>query len=110
MSFGSKIRITNSTKFKKMIVLEPWAEVYEILPEQAFEFVAQSEYEGNFEIDFDGEYEGVESITIYAWSGCVVEVLFEGENISGAGHIKVFDVPLSLSLSEFTKKFFGNNE
>ncbi len=91
-------------------MLEPWAEVFELLPEQTFEFVAKSENEGEFEIDFDGEYEGIEYITIYAWSGCTVEVLFEGKNLSGAGSIAALEVPLALSLSEFTKKIFGRTE
>ena len=94
-----------------MIVLEPWAEVFELLPKQSFEFIAQSKLKGEFEFDFDGEYEGLEWITIYAWSGCNVEVVFEGANICKSGSITAFEVPSSFnSISDFTKKMFGTIE
>ena len=110
MKSVAKIKLSNSTQFKRMIVLEPWAEIFKLLPKQSLEFVAQSEYEGDFEIDFDGEYEGVEYITIYAWSGCTVKVLFEGENLSRAGHVPAPRVSLELSLAEFTKQMFRSKD
>ena len=45
MKYFSQFKITNSSKVKKTIVLEPWAEVFELLPEQTFEVVAQSDFE-----------------------------------------------------------------
>jgi hypothetical protein len=110
MKYVSKIKLSNSAKFKRMIVVEPWAEVFELLPGQTLELIAQSENEGEFEIDFDGEHEGLEYTTIYAWYGCTIEVLSEGENLSGAGHIAAFTISSGLSLSEFTKKIFGRTE
>ena len=86
-------------------------EVFELLPKQTFEFVAQSKFEGEFEFDFDGECGGLEWMTIYAWSGCNVEVFFEGVNICKAGKITAFEVPRSFSsFSEFIKKMFGKSE
>lgn len=92
-----------------MIILEPWAEIFELFPEKTLDFVGQSKIEGKFEIDFDGEHDGIEWLIIYAWASSIVEVFSEGENISSTGHIEVPDF-FGPSLSEFTKSLFGINE
>ncbi len=104
MKYHSKITITNSSENSKTLCLEPWAEEFEMDSEMKLEIVVKSDEKGEFEIDF-----GEERITVYTWGNAVAEVLFEGENISAAGHILLPFPNNKMSLSKTIEWLFGKN-
>ena len=104
MEYDSKITITNSSDKSKIFCIEPWAEEFEMLPEITFDVLVMSDEKGDFEVDF-----GENRITVYTWWNSTAKVLYKGENICKAGHIK-FPGPIGkMNLSDTIKWLFGKN-
>jgi hypothetical protein len=66
----------NSSHKAKMLVLEPWAEVYEIPAGKTFDVIADAEQEGSFEVEV-GEAE----ITVYLWSSATARLYCDGSEL-----------------------------
>jgi hypothetical protein len=107
MQYKSSIRITNSSPETKTLILEPWAEEFEMLSGKTFEFFGKAEQEGSFEVEFIAD-----KIIVFLWSGATVRVFCEGEEL-GAGNFEretVPDIPEGQSVSSFLGLIFGKNE
>ena len=109
MKYRSTISVFNSSEDKKIVILEPWAEEYEVMPNQKLEIKAESDDAGEFEIEFIGTYEDTETIVVYGWAGCIVEVFSKGEKISRTTDIKVPEIPKEMNMSAFLKNLFEKN-
>ena len=107
MEYKSSVQITNSAKDSKLLILEPWAEEFEILSGKTFEFVGEGEKEGKFEVEFT---ENV--IIVFGWQGSRVKIFCDGEEINNGASGKVAAPIFSegRSLSSFVKFMFYGKE
>ena len=107
MKYKSSIQITNSSHKAKKLFLEPWAEEFEMASGKTFDFVAEAEQEGNFEIEF-----GDSEIGVFAWSTSTVKVFCDGKEL-GVGDFErplVPTVPKGQSVSSFLSLMLGKSE
>ena len=107
MKYKSSIRITNSSEDSKLLILEPWAEEFEMFSGKTFEFVGEGEKEGNFEIEFNEN-----TIIVWGWESSAVKIFCDGEEL-GAGNFErtfVPQVPEGQNISTFIKSLFSKNE
>ena len=104
MKFVSSLKITNSSNVNKTLCLEPWAEEFEMYPKETLEVVIKSGEDGEFEVDFSES-----RITVFAWWNSVAEVLRDGENICGSGHMMLSGPKNNVNLSNSIKWLFGKD-
>jgi len=69
-------RLHNDTPKRLVVYLEPWGECLEIAPGGEAFIQLESPLEGTADIDFQRA-----SITIWAWSECLPQIEYEGNNI-----------------------------
>lgn len=86
-----------------MLILEPWAEEFEILSGATFEFIGEGEKEGSFEIEFSED-----AIIVFGWESSTVRIFCNGEEINNgaSGRIAVPKFPEGKSFSSFVKSMF----
>ena len=75
--FTQKIEISNSSKQKILLILEPWAEEYWIEPNIGVEVIGEGG-QGCFEI----QYSEKGTLLIHAWSGSVARIFLDGKELS----------------------------
>lgn len=103
MKYKSSAQVTNSAQDSKLLILEPWAEEFEILSGETFKFIGESEKKGSFEVEFSED-----TIIVFGWDGSTVKVFCNSEQInSGAsGKIAVPIFSEGRSFSSFVKSMF----
>jgi hypothetical protein len=107
MKYKSSVQITNSTKESKMLILEPWAEEFEMLSGDTFEFVGEGEKEGKFEIEFSEN-----AIIVFGWESSTVKIFCDGNEINNGASGKLA-VPTFLegkNFLSFVKFMFYENK
>lgn len=107
MKYKSAVQITNSSKDSKLLILEPWAEEFELLSSKTFEFVGESEKKGKFEVEFTED-----AIIVFGWESSTVKIFCDGEEI-GAGSFDrtaVPSLPKNQSAATFIKNIFGKSK
>ncbi len=62
--------VSNSREITITFVLEPWGTFYAMEPHATFTLVLRGSMQGAIEVE-----DGLESITVYAWTGCTDAVL-----------------------------------
>jgi hypothetical protein len=77
-----RLQLRNSRTVTVKLRLEPWGEEYAFAGGAVVELRAHGPDAGSLEIDSDDR-----SITIYGWSGSVVELFHSGAPLSGSGII-----------------------
>lgn len=103
MKYKSSTLVTNSFKDSKLLILEPWAEEFEIPSGKSFEFVGEGEKEGNFEVEFSEN-----AIIVFGWESSTVKVFCDGQEINNgaSGKLAVPVFQKDKSLSSFVKSMF----
>ncbi len=64
------VMISNSRERTITFVLEPWGAFYSMEPHATFMLVLRGSIQGTIEVE-----DGLDSITVYAWTGCTDAVL-----------------------------------
>lgn len=103
MKYKSSVQITNSSKDSKLLILEPWAEEFELFAGKTFEFFGEGEKEGKFEVEFTED-----AIIVFAWESSMVKIFCDGEEINNgaSGKLAVPVFQKDKSLSSFVKSMF----
>ena len=103
MKYKSSVQVTNSFKDSKLLILEPWAEEFEMLSGETFEFVGEGEKEGNFEVEFSEN-----AIIVFGWESSTVKIFCDGEKINNgaSGKIAIPKFPEGKSFSSLVKVMF----
>lgn len=103
MKHKSSVKVTNSAQDSKLLILEPWAEEFEILSGETFEFIGEGEKEGQFEVEFNED-----AIIVFSWDSSTVRIICNGEEINNgaSGKIAVPEFPEGKSFSSFVKSMF----
>ena len=103
MKYKSSIQITNSAKDSKLLILEPWAEEFEMLSGSTFEFIGEGEKEGNFEVEFREN-----AIIVFGWESSTVKIFCDGEEINykASGKIAVPTFSAGKNFTSFVKYMF----
>jgi len=107
MKYKSSIQITNSSKDSRWLILEPWAEEFELLAGKSFEFLGEGETEGRFDVEFNED-----AIIVFGWESSTVKIFCDGEEI-GTGNFDrtaVPPLPGKQLMSTFIKNMFGKNK
>jgi hypothetical protein len=74
----TSIRITNSHAVDITIVIEPWGEIYELVPADRLDVVAEGPDGGALEVDFQAG-----KVIVWAWPGSTVRLFRDGVEIGG---------------------------
>jgi hypothetical protein len=83
--------------------LEPWGEEYLMPPGAAFQIVARGPEGGSLEVEM-----GDEDIIAYGWSGSVVSLFQDGDELGGGWERPpVPATPPSMSVASFLRTVFG---
>lgn len=77
MRYESSVQITNSSEDSKLLILEPWAEEFELPSGKTFEFVGEGEKKGKFEVELSEN-----AIIVFGWESSTVEIFCDGEKIN----------------------------
>lgn len=72
------IIVSNTHDTNVAFVLEPWGFVYEMPPQASYAVVFRSLVQPAPPNTVEVEY-GVDTITVYAWDGCLFAVYYNGE-------------------------------
>lgn len=87
--------VCNDTTEALVIHLEPWGEVFDVLPGSTVVIGARSSKPSSLEI---GDEDGV--ATVYAWPGCRIRVLLDGAPLFSFD-VAVPDLPEGVSVQQF---------
>lgn len=71
------------------LIIEPWGEVYEMVPNKKYTICFRSPFPPSSPHEIEVVY-APDSITVYAWDGCLFTLFSQGEIISPGG---AFDAP-----------------
>ena len=84
MKYKASIQVTNSFKDSKLLILEPWAEEFEMHSSKTFEFIGEGEKEGKFEVELNEN-----TIVVFAWESSIVKVFCDGQEINNGASGKI---------------------
>lgn len=83
------------------VIIEPWAESYEVLPGERWDFLARAPVPGEVEIVH------VETgVVLILWSGATMEILRDGQ-VFDTLSTPAFPTPPHLSMRQFLNLLFG---
>jgi len=75
---SQKLSYENATELEQRLIIEPWAEQYVIQPGQRVDIVVQSDAPaGCLELE-----QRPGGLTIYGYTGCIISVLSDGEELA----------------------------
>jgi hypothetical protein len=75
------MRISSTQDAPKSLIIEPWGEVYEMVPHAMYTLSFRSPVPSIFPHEIEVEY-ALDAITVYACTGCVFTLWHQGEIIS----------------------------
>ncbi len=94
-------QITNTSELPVEVWFEPWGMPHPLQPGEAFRVVAQSEQQGQLEIEHKSS-----AIAVYGWPGCTMKV-FRGEELVDDFSFKFPELPPGMSAKTFIGFMFG---
>ena len=84
----TSLRVINSQAHDISFVLEPWGDVYEMGPGDQYVVVFSGPAPAEPEVDLTDN-----SITVYGWTGSMVRVLKDGEEVVNYEGLRVPAIP-----------------
>jgi hypothetical protein len=95
--------VTNTSAVTVEVWFEPWGEPHSLQPGETFRVVAQSEQQGQLEVEHKSS-----AIAIYGWPGCTMKV-FCGEELVNDFSIMFPELPPGMSAKSFIGFMFGGS-
>jgi hypothetical protein len=99
------LNVSNVRAVEITFHLEPWGEVYSMLPGATFRIVARGPEGDTLELEAGDDY-----IIAYGWSGSVVSLFHDGEELRGGRgeRTPVPPTPPSTSVATFLRTVIGS--
>ena len=96
-----RFKITNPGPNAVSLVLEPWGEIYEMVPGVKYEIVGEGPDDDTLHVEHYPDH-----VIVWAWSGSVVSLFRDGEQISPKMRQPVPGVPPRLHSPRFRPPTF----
>ena len=84
----TRLRVINSKAHGVTFVLEPWGDIYDMAPEDEFVVVFLGPGPAEPEVDLTED-----AVTVYGWTGSMVRVLKNGDELVNYEGIEVPAIP-----------------
>lgn len=96
-----RFKITNPGPNALALVLEPWGEIYEMIPGAKYEVVAEDPDADTLHVEPYPDH-----LIVWAWTGAVISLFRDGEQISPKMRQAVPSVPPGFTARDFVRRLF----
>jgi hypothetical protein len=96
-----RFKITNPGPKTLALVLEPWGEIYEMIPGEKYEVVGEGPDSDTLHVEPYPDH-----VIVWAWTGAIISLFRDGEQISPKMPQTVPGVPPGFSTRDFVRRLF----
>ena len=96
--------LSNTRETPIMLIVEPWGELYTMLPQTKYTLCFRSSLPPTSPHEIEMVY-ALDSVTVYAWDGCLFALFTQGEVLSPGGAFAGPRVPGGMEILKQTGFF-----